>query len=110
MNNYNSEMHNDAQDYYPKALNLGKENEKTDTQQTPHTNNFSMPNFNFSSENNPLFSQLLGNNPLFSTLLSNSLSQGEMMTKLMSSLMQKPSTKEEHQEKVVELSNSIEEL
>lgn len=111
MNNNNSDNTNTAFEYYPKAITLGEQNEKIAEQEAqPRSNPFSMPSFNFSPENNPLFAQLLGGNPLLSSLLSSGASQENMLSKLMSSLMQKPTAKDDFKEKVIDISNSVQEL
>ncbi len=100
------ENQNPAQDYYPKAMTLGKKEEpqiKEEVQQSP-----SSPFSNLFSQDNPL-AQLLGGNSLLASLFSGNFNQNEMLSKLMSSMMKKSEPKDE-KEKVIDISNSVEEL
>lgn len=105
---------NFAQDYYPKALNL---NDKSKTQgqsippqqTSPLSSLFSNIFSSGGSQNPTQLLQLLGGNPLFSSFFSGQANQSDMFSKLMTSFMPKSDSKDE-KEKVIDLSNSIEEL
>lgn len=105
MNNSSNIDENEAQDYYPKAMSYDKQTEKAEPQSPPQPNLSSL-----FSQGNPLFSQLLGSNPLLSTLFSGGMSQNDMISKLLPSLLSQNKSKDDGKEKVIDLKNSIEEL
>lgn len=113
MNDQFKTPQNAAQDYYPKALNLSPTDAQNAEPQTPQNSPFSslLSNF-FGGENAPganQMSQLFGGNPLLSSLLTGNLNQSDLLAKLMSSFSPKNEVKDE-KERVIDLSNSIEEL
>lgn len=118
MNNsfMSNENENIAQNYYPKALSLGQNGSSQKVGQQPETQSSPLSSllsslFSGSNQQSPLpqLSQLLGNNPLLSALLSGNTNQSDLMSKLLGSLSSKKEAEIE-KERIIDLSNSIEEL